>query len=254
MVSWRFRREVHGMLLCLLLVACGATPDQADPEIPQPDLAPVASQAMTSASDEGQTPAAAAPAADEELNLPAVADNAPAAESPAGPAAPEVIAEASATVETPPTPQVEQAAAPAEVLPVPEENRQAPAEVAMEPEPPALVAPMPAPAPSPVSQPQVLDLDGLETRLRKTKAIGVFTKLELKSQVGELLDKMEGYHGSRNSLSLVQLEEHFNLLVMKLLVLLEDEDPQLHRDIARARPTLWTTLADPVQFSSIKGP
>ena len=99
-----------------------------------------------------------------------------------------------------------------------------------------------------------MDLDGLEARLRKTKAIGLFTKLELKSQVQDLLEDVEDYHQSRNSISLSQLEEHFNLLVMKLLVLLEGEDPQLHHDIARARPALWTTLADPAHFSSIKGP
>lgn len=99
-----------------------------------------------------------------------------------------------------------------------------------------------------------MDLDGLETRLRKTKAIGLFTKLELKSQVGDLLEDVENYHRARSSLNLDQLEEHFNLLVMKLLVLLEQDDPQLHRDIARARPALWTTLADPEQFLSVRGP
>lgn len=99
-----------------------------------------------------------------------------------------------------------------------------------------------------------MDLDGLETRLRKTKAIGLFTKLELKSQVGELLEDVENYHRARSGMTLDQLQEHFNLLVMKLLVLLEQDDPQLHRDIARARPALWTTLADPDQFLSIRGP
>jgi len=98
-----------------------------------------------------------------------------------------------------------------------------------------------------------LDLDKLGTRLRQTKAIGLFTKLELKSQVEDLLDEMEEYHESKSSLDLEQLEEHFNLLVMKLLLLLQDDDPQLHKEIARSRPVLWSTLADPNQFSSMKG-
>lgn len=98
-----------------------------------------------------------------------------------------------------------------------------------------------------------LDLDNLGTRLRQTKAIGLFTKLELKSQVEDLLDEMEEYHESKSSLDLEQLEEHFNLLVMKLLLLLQDDDPQLHKEIARSRPVLWSTLADPNQFSSMKG-
>jgi hypothetical protein len=114
------------------------------------------------------------------------------------------------------------------------------------------VAPGPAPAePSPAAS--TLDLDKLGSRLRSTKAIGMFTKLELKSEVEDLLDEMKAYHQSKSSLSLDQLEEHFDLLVMKLLLLLQDDDPQLQKEIARSRPVLWTTLADPEQFASIKG-
>jgi hypothetical protein len=124
--------------------------------------------------------------------------------------------------------------------------------------PPLELAAREEPANPPVAKPApaaaIMDLDGLETRLRKTKAIGLFTKLELKSEVNELLDDVENYHQSRSGMGLDQLKEHFNLLVMKLLVLLETEDPQLHREIAQARPVLWTALADPVQFSTIKGP
>ena len=99
-----------------------------------------------------------------------------------------------------------------------------------------------------------MDLDALTERLRKTDAFGLFTKLELKSQVEDLLEEVEDYHESRNSLTISQLKEHFNMLVMKLLVLLENDDPDLHREIAQARPALWTTLADPNQFATIRGP
>lgn len=110
------------------------------------------------------------------------------------------------------------------------------------------------PAPPAESQVQSdLDMDGLATQLRKTKAIGVFTKLELKSQVNDLLEDIEAYHGAKGRLSLSQLEQRFNLLVMKLLVLLEEDDPGLHNEIARARTSLWSTLADPGQFSSLQG-
>lgn len=126
-------------------------------------------------------------------------------------------------------------------------------------ESPASAAPAVTDAPAtgsgvPASAAPQLDLDGLETRLRKTKAIGMFTKLELKNQVEALLDDMQRYHEQRGSLSLEQLEDRFELLVMKLLLLLQDDDPQLHRAIADARPTLWTTLANPDQFASVRGP
>lgn len=112
----------------------------------------------------------------------------------------------------------------------------------------------PAEEPAPAEPAIELDLDQLETRLRKTKAIGVFTKLELKGQVGDLLDDFEGYHEQDSQLSLEQLEERFDLLVMKLLLLLQDDDPELHRDIADARPTLWATLSNADQFSEVNGP
>jgi hypothetical protein len=132
-----------------------------------------------------------------------------------------------------------------------------PAEIPLPQNVPEPLVPEPAEAPSiPVATTPVeptLDLDKLGTRLRQTKAIGLFTKLELKSQVKDLLDEMEEYHESKSSMELEQLEEHFNLLVMKLLLLLQDDDPQLHKEIARSRPVLWNTLADPSQFSSMKG-
>lgn len=120
-------------------------------------------------------------------------------------------------------------------------------------EPNTLKAPI---EPAPAAEDQVqsgLDMDGLATQLRKTKAIGVFTKLELKSQVNDLLEDVKAYHGAKGRLSLSQLEQRFNLLVMKLLVLLEEDDPGLHNEIARARISLWSTLADPGQFSSLQG-
>ena len=109
--------------------------------------------------------------------------------------------------------------------------------------------------PEPIAEPVAsLDLDTLETRLRKTKAIGLFTKLELKSQVGELVSKFEDFHNNKSDLNLDQLEEHFDLLVMKLLLLLQDDDPELHHEIAYARPALWATLSSPEQFAEVNGP
>ena len=98
-----------------------------------------------------------------------------------------------------------------------------------------------------------MDLNTLEDRLRKTKAIGLFTKLELKNQVGDLIDEFARYHSEKSALNLDQLREHFNLLLMKLLSLLQDDDPGLQHDIASARPVLWSALADPRQFANLKG-
>lgn len=152
-----------------------------------------------------------------------------------------------------------------EVVAMPVPATEPEADLALASEPEAVVVPaavvtaeerVEAPIPQLNSTPQAppLNLDSLETRLRKTKAIGVFTKLELKGQVEDLVKEVDLYHHSKSELSLGQLEEHFDLLVMKLLILVQDGDPGLSKEIASARPALWTTLADPIQFSSIKGP
>ena len=188
---------------------------------------------------------------------------------PAEPPADRTAEQADATEQAPPAPRpTEPEATPESEAPEPTAAASTPvmetAGTTQAPKAPAQGAQReasPAVAPATETQPAaqanpepVMDLEGLESRLRQTKAIGLFTKLELKSQVGDLLDDVEDYHRSRNNLKLSQLEEHFNLLVMKLLVLLEKDDPQLQHDIARARPVLWTTLADPEQFSTLKGP
>ena len=111
-----------------------------------------------------------------------------------------------------------------------------------------------APAPQPAAPPRVpavvqLDLEQLEQRLRGTKAIGMFTKLELKGQVGDLVERFEAYHENEGALTLSQLERQFDLLMMKVLTLLQEDDKPLHREIAAARPALWSTLSDPARFA-----
>ena len=94
-----------------------------------------------------------------------------------------------------------------------------------------------------------LDLEELEARLRETDAIGFFTKLELKGQVDDLLEEVRNFHHEESELSIEELHERFNLLMLKVLSLLQDDDPGLSADIAMARAALWTVLSDPARFA-----
>src|SRR5437879_2681424 len=93
-----------------------------------------------------------------------------------------------------------------------------------------------------------LDLPALEKRLRDTKAIGVFTKLSLKNQVDDLLSQFRTFHEGKNGATLTTLRESYDLLIMKVLSLLQDADAALARDIAASREAIWSLLADPVKF------
>ena len=98
-----------------------------------------------------------------------------------------------------------------------------------------------------------LDLVSLEKRLRETHAIGVFTKIALKNQVEDLLEQFRAFHQGRRGASLTKLREQFNLLFLKVLSLVQDNDPGLARDIASSREAIWNFLTDPAEFAKLTG-
>lgn len=114
---------------------------------------------------------------------------------------------------------------------------------------PGPVAPKP-PAARPTAAP--LDLAALETRLRETKAIGVMTKLSLKNQVDDLLDRFRAYYRRQAKTNLTELRRPYDMLLLKVLSLLQDSDPPLARDIVASREAIWGILADPQKFNEAK--
>ena len=128
--------------------------------------------------------------------------------------------------------------------------------------PPAATTTAPAPAPpvskvaaAPVaSKPPArpLDLASLETRLRETRAIGVMTKLSLKNQVDGLLDKFRAYYKRQSDTTLTELRRPYDMLLLKVLSLLQDSDPALARDIVASREAIWGILADRDKFVESK--
>jgi hypothetical protein len=96
-----------------------------------------------------------------------------------------------------------------------------------------------------------LDLQSLEQRLKDTDAIGVMTKLALKNQVDDLLDRFRDYYAGRTHATLADLRAPFDLLLMKVLSLLQDHDPALARTINQSREALRAILADRKQFEKL---
>lgn len=103
---------------------------------------------------------------------------------------------------------------------------------------------------APVAPPS-LDLKTLKTQLRETPAIGTFTKLTLKNQVDDLLDQFRSFYQGQLKMTLAELRQPFDRLIMKVLALLQDKDPTLANMIVRSREALWGVLADPVKFNSL---
>jgi hypothetical protein len=101
------------------------------------------------------------------------------------------------------------------------------------------------------SPPPPLDLPSLEKRLRETKAIGVFTKITLKNQVDDLVNQFREYHRGRGKTTLAELRQRYDMLLLKLISLLQDNDPTLTRTIVASREAIWAILTDPDKFATI---
>jgi hypothetical protein len=116
--------------------------------------------------------------------------------------------------------------------------------------PPAAAASSKPPAAA-TTAPATLDLNSLEQRLKDTHAIGVFTKLSLKNQVDDLLDDFRAFHRRQAQKSLSQLRQQYDVLLLKVLSLLQDGDPSLASAISSSREAIWGVLTDPEKFSRI---
>jgi hypothetical protein len=111
------------------------------------------------------------------------------------------------------------------------------------------VAAKPQPTAAPAAP--TLDLASLEQRLKDTRAIGVFTKLSLKNQVDDLLNEFRALYKNANQHPGPELRQRYDLLLLKVLSLLQDGDPPLAAAISSSKEAIWNILADPDKFAKI---
>ena len=129
---------------------------------------------------------------------------------------------------------------------------------AAKPAAPKTVAPKPAAPAVSAAAPRVatagapLDLDALKMQLKETKAIGVFTKLALKNQVDDLMDKFRAHHNGKATPTVTELRQSYDLLMMKVLSLVQDHDQQLASEIVSSRERIWGLLVNPTTFAALQ--
>jgi hypothetical protein len=223
--------RIGGIALVLALAGCGgvkpAPPGASPPAAAQaePAKAAPAAPSVTPASPPPPSPPPPSPPP------PAVAAQAPtAAIPPTAPSAPAPAAKSAAKAEAPAAKVAAKApAATAPSTPPPKKD------VAQE-----LAKPKEAP----------LDLTSLETRLKETKAIGLMTKIALKNQVDDLLNQFRAFYQGKLKTTLAELRKPYDLLVLKVLSLLQDSDPSLAAAIVASREAIWGILSDPAKFAA----
>ena len=96
-----------------------------------------------------------------------------------------------------------------------------------------------------------LDLIALEKQLKSTKAIGIFSKIALKNQVDDLMKQFREHYKGKNSKTMSDLRQSYDLLMMKVLSLVQDNDKNLAAAIVSSRAAIWDLLADPVKFAAL---
>jgi len=92
----------------------------------------------------------------------------------------------------------------------------------------------------------------LKEGLKGTKAIGLFTKITLKNQMDDLLDRFRDYHDGSGKIAMIDLRHSYDLLVMKVLSLLQDDDQRLASNVLSSREAIWGLLADPTKFAALQ--
>jgi len=89
-----------------------------------------------------------------------------------------------------------------------------------------------------------VDFHVLKERLKNTDAIGFFTKLAIRNDILDLMDKIKTYrkHAMLNE-KRAEIRRSFDGLLLKIIALLKD-DPKLSRDLYVGRESIWESLLE----------
>ena len=80
----------------------------------------------------------------------------------------------------------------------------------------------------------------------------MFTKLSLKNQVDDLLTQFKAFHRRDSKITLADLRQRYDLLLLKVLSVLQDGDAPLAAAISSSREAIWGILADPDKFAKMQ--
>src|SRR5258705_8945387 len=236
MKPWSIAVVYSAVLLTLPLAGCAS--HKTEPQVAQPQT--VATQPETPEPvTEPQEPAASKPTA----SSPAPSEAAPAG-TPATAPVPSGATQATKPATTP---------APNRANPAPKAATKTAPPVARAPTPPVR-PPKPAAAPVASTVAAPLDLAALKEKLKATKAIGVFTKISLKNQVDDLMKQFsDNYQGKGKTTTMPEVRRAYDLLLMKVLSLLQDSDQTLASEVVSSREAIWGLLSDPKKFATLQG-
>ncbi len=101
----------------------------------------------------------------------------------------------------------------------------------------------------PAVEEEIVDLHLLGDGLKDSRAVSLWEKLRLKSAIDELIGRFEAYHDGRRDFSLAQLQEQYDVLLMRIASHLQHKDVILHQRLCNAWFQIWQDLEDPQRFA-----
>jgi hypothetical protein len=105
-----------------------------------------------------------------------------------------------------------------------------------------------APQACPKVKDEIVDLDMLAEGLKNSGAVGMLEKLRLKSSIDDLIGRFKAFHAGAKRYSLAQLQEQYDLLMMRIAAALHEKDVVLHGQLCNAWELLWSDLQDRARF------
>ena len=100
----------------------------------------------------------------------------------------------------------------------------------------------------PVIEDEIVDLKLLAKGLKKSRAVGMFEKIRLKSAIDDMVNRFDAYHGGDRHFSLAELQQQYDVLLMRIATHLQHQDVLLHQQLCNAWLLIWEDLSDPARF------
>lgn len=95
------------------------------------------------------------------------------------------------------------------------------------------------------------DLGTLETKIRNTDAIDLFSKVSLKYEISSLIDEMARSHETKNAAGFTKQRARFEKLVDRMVIMLRKGDLSFAKEVEDSREALWKILNSPEKLLAI---
>ena len=96
---------------------------------------------------------------------------------------------------------------------------------------------------------EIVDLELLAAALKQSKAVGLLEKIRLKSAIDDLIGRMRSFHDGSRQYSKAELQEQYDVLLMRIASHLQHKDSLLHGQLCNAWFLIWEDLEDPERFA-----